>query len=76
MLWPVQVQAEPIKEPFCPVPQETAERLTAARTLALPELKTQQIPLSKLTETKENAGMASYQAALQQSVQSVSVPGQ
>jgi hypothetical protein len=52
--------------------QEMVERLTAARNLALPELKAKQIPLSKLVElSDENSGnITLYRATLQQSIQS------
>lgn len=73
ILWPAQVQAEPVREAFCPISQETVERLTTVRNLALPELKANQIPLSKSVEWIQNdaGNMAQYQAALQQSRESV-----
>jgi|GEM_PF-3079560 len=75
VLLPFPVQAEPVREPFCPISQEIAERLTTVRNLALPELKAKQLPLSKLPELiNENPGnIAQYRAALQQSIASVNL---
>jgi hypothetical protein len=73
LLLPLKVQAEPLRESFCPVSSVVAEQLTAVRNSALPELKAKFSSVDQITAltNQESGSIRQYQTVLQQSIQLV-----